>query len=49
VLSFNDSSETAYYNPAIPHNSVKTAGLGLKIDITGVSPDRGSYQIHIYK
>jgi immune inhibitor A len=49
VSSFFDSSETAYYNPAIPYNSVKTAGSGLKIDITGVSTDRGSYRVHVYR
>lgn len=48
VSSFFDSSPTAYYNPAISFNSVKTAGSGLKIDITGVSADRGSYQVHIH-
>ena len=49
VRSFFDSSPTAYYNAAIPYNSVKTAGSGLKIDITGVSADRGSYQVHVYR
>jgi immune inhibitor A len=47
--SFHDASPTTYYNPAIPYNSVKTAGSGLKIDIVGVSDDRGSYQVHVYK
>ena len=47
--SFHDSSTTAYYNPAIPLNSVRTVGSGLKIDIVGVSPDRGSYQVHVYR
>ncbi|HET7686151.1 MAG TPA: immune inhibitor A domain-containing protein [Candidatus Limnocylindria bacterium] len=49
VSGFFDSSTTAYWNPAIPFNSVKTAGSGLRIDITGVSADRGSYQVHVYK
>jgi immune inhibitor A len=49
VTQFHDSSTTAYYNSAIPTNSVKTAGSGLKIDITGVSSDRGSYRLHVYK
>ena len=49
VRSFFDASPTAYYNTAIPYNSVKTAGSGLKIDITGVSADRGSYQVHVYR
>jgi len=49
VRSFFDSSPTAYYNAALPYNSVKTVGSGLKIDITGVSADRGSYQVHVYR
>lgn len=49
VASFFDSSETAYYNAAIPYNSVKTLGSGLKIDITGVSADRASYRVHVYR
>jgi immune inhibitor A len=49
VSQFYDSSETAYYNTAIPYTSVKTAGSGLKIDIVGVSSDRGSYRLHVYK
>jgi immune inhibitor A len=48
VSSFVDSSPTAYYNAAIPFNSVKTAGSGLKIDVTGVSPDRASYQLRVH-
>jgi immune inhibitor A len=49
VTSFFDSSPTAYYDPAIPLSSVRTAGSGLKIDIVGVSPDRGSYRVHVYR
>jgi immune inhibitor A len=49
VTSFFDSSPTAYYNTAIPYNSVRTVGSGVKIDITGVSPDRGSYEVHVYR
>jgi immune inhibitor A len=49
LLSFFDSSPTAYYNTAIPYSSVRTAGSGLRIDITGVSADRGSYQLHVYR
>jgi immune inhibitor A len=49
IASFFDSSETAYYNAAIPSNSVKTAGSGLKIDITGVSADRATYRVHVHK
>ena len=49
VTSFFDSSPTAYYNPAIPYNSVKTAGSGAKIDIIGVSDDRGSYRVRVYR
>jgi immune inhibitor A len=47
--SFFDASTTSYFNPSIPYSTVKTAGSGLKIDITGVSDDRGSYQVHVYK
>ena len=47
--SFFDASTTSYFNPAIPYSTVRTAGSGLKIDITGVSDDRGSYQVHVYK
>lgn len=49
VTGFFDSSPTAYWNSAIPYNSVKTAGSGLRIDITGVSADSGSYQVHVYR
>jgi immune inhibitor A len=48
VSSFFDSSPTAYYSTALPYNSVMTAGSGLRIDITGVSADRGSYQVHVH-
>ena len=47
--SFVDASPTSYYDSAAPFNSVLTAGSGLKIDIVGVSEDRGSYRLHIYK
>jgi immune inhibitor A len=49
VSLFFDSSPTAYYDAAAPYNSVRTAGSGLKIQITGVSPDRGSYQVRVYR
>jgi immune inhibitor A len=49
VPSFFDSSPTAYFDPAIPSSSVRTAGSGLKIDIVGVSPDRASYRVHVYR
>jgi immune inhibitor A len=49
VSSFFDSSEEAYYDAAIPYNSVKTVGSGLRIDITGVSADRASYRVHVYR
>jgi immune inhibitor A len=49
VGSFFDSSPTAYYNAAIPWHSVKTAGSGAKIDIVGISADRASYRVHVYK
>ena len=49
VPQFFDASATAYYDAAIPWSSVKTAGSGLKIDIVGVSPDRGSYRVRVYR
>ena len=49
VANFHDASPTTYYSSAIPYNSVRTAGSGLRIDITGVSADRGSYQVHVYR
>lgn len=49
VMSFHDASADAYFDEAIPFNSVRTAGSGLKIDITGVSADRGSYRLHVYR
>jgi immune inhibitor A len=49
VSSFSDSSTTAYWNAGAPYNSVKTAGSGVKIAITGVSADRGSYQVRVYR
>ena len=49
VTSFYDASPNAYYDASAPFNSVLTAGSGLRIDITGVSGDRGSYQLHIYR
>jgi immune inhibitor A len=47
-LTFFDSSTTAYYDPRAPFNSVKTAGSGVKIDIIGVSADRGSYRVRVH-
>jgi hypothetical protein len=47
--SFIDASPTSYYDSAAPFNSVLTAGSGLTIDIVGVSADRGTYRVHIYK
>ena len=47
--SFFDVSPTAYYDSSIPWNSVLTAGSGLKIDIVGVSADRGTYRLHVYR
>jgi immune inhibitor A len=49
VSSFFDSSEYAYYDSSIPYNSVKTVGSALRIDITGVSTDRGSFRVHVYR
>lgn len=49
VSSFFDSSATAYWNAAIPANSVRTAGSGLKIDILGASSDLSSYRVRVHK
>jgi immune inhibitor A len=49
ISGFFDSSPTAYYNPTIGWNSVKTAGSGVKIDIVGASADRASYRLHVYR
>ena len=46
---FDDSTTDRYYNPQIPWNSVRTAGSGIKLAITGVSPDRGSYQVRVHR
>ena len=49
VSSFHDSSTSAYWNAAVPHLSVKTAGSGLKLDILGMSADKGTYRVHVHK
>jgi hypothetical protein len=36
---YDDPSNVAYYDASIPWESVKTAGSGLRLDITGVSAD----------
>jgi immune inhibitor A len=49
VSSFYDNpSTTAYYDASIPWNSVKTAGSGLRLDVTGVSSDRTAYRVHLH-
>ena len=48
VSSFVDSSENAYYPPARPYTSVKTAGSGVRIDIVGASSDRTNYRVHVH-
>jgi len=48
VSQFHDSSTTAYWNASVPYNSVKTAGSGVRIDIVGVSADRGSYRVRVH-
>jgi immune inhibitor A len=45
VSSFYDSSPTAYWDPRIPYNSVKTAGSGLKITLLSVSADGTTYLV----
>ena len=46
---YDDPSGTAYWTAAMPAASVKTAGTGLRIDILGVSSDRGSYRVRVHK
>lgn len=49
VSSFYDNPSTvAYWNAAIPQNSVRTAGSGIRVDITGVSADRTAYRVHLH-
>ena len=49
TTSFFDVSPNAYYDTAAPFNSVLTAGSGLRLEIVGVSADRGSYRIRVYR
>jgi immune inhibitor A len=45
---YDDPSTTAYYDGSIPWESVKTAGSGLRLDITGVSADKTAYRVHLH-
>jgi immune inhibitor A len=47
VKAFSDSSTTAYWNPQLPYNSVKTAGSGVELKIMHASPDRTSYTVRL--
>ena len=47
ITTFSDWSPDAYYNPAIPQHSVRTAGSGIQLKITGASQDRGSYRLQL--
>jgi immune inhibitor A len=47
ITTFSDWSPDAYYNPAIPQASVRTAGSGIQLKITGASQDRGSYRLQL--
>jgi immune inhibitor A len=47
ITTFSDWSPDAYYNPAIPQHSVRTAGSGIQLSITGASQDRGSYRLQL--
>jgi hypothetical protein len=49
VSSFWDKTTTSYWDARIPYNSVKTAGSGVRIDITGVSSDRQTYSVRLWK
>lgn len=45
---YDDPSTVAYWNSAIPQNSVRTAGSGIRLDVTGVSADRTAYRVHLH-
>jgi immune inhibitor A len=45
---YDDPSKIAYYDASIPWESVKTAGSGLRLDITGVSADKTAYRVHLH-
>jgi immune inhibitor A len=45
---YDDPSTTRYYDATIPWDSVKTAGSGLRLDITGVSSDKTAYRVHLH-
>jgi immune inhibitor A len=47
VRTFHDTSPTAYWDPRDAENSVKTAGSGVKLDITGASRDRTTYTVKL--
>ena len=49
VTTFWDSSPTAYYNPAIPYNSVKTAGSGVRLRVLDANADRTVYTVQVDK
>jgi immune inhibitor A len=49
VTTFHDVSTTAYYNPALPTASVRTAGSGVKLQIVGASADRTVYRVQLSK
>ena len=47
VTTFSDSSPTAYYNNALPYNSVKTAGSGVLLRIVDATTDRTGYTVKL--
>jgi hypothetical protein len=47
VREFKDASPTAYWNPDLPYNSVKTAGSGVDLRIQHVSADRRAYKVRL--
>jgi immune inhibitor A len=47
VTTFSDSSPTAYYNTALPYNSVKTAGSGVRLRIVDATKDRTGYTVKL--
>ncbi|TQL70346.1 immune inhibitor A [Nocardioides albertanoniae] len=47
VSTFDDSSETAYWNEANPAHSTKTAGSGVKIQVLSSDERKGTMKINV--
>ena len=47
MTTSHDTSPTAYYNKALPYNSVKTAGSGVRLRVLGTNQDRSVYTVAV--